>query len=84
MYKEKENMKYEPKPVELTKEQLEDLVADAYAWIARTLGETWSFLVWFWTDPTRAVMTWLSPLLEPLFTFAGDCLDFWYNIWWSR
>lgn len=64
-------------------DQLEEMIADAYGWIARTLGAAWTFLVWFWSNPTGAIATWLSPWWERLVTFASDCLDYWYNIWGS-
>jgi len=47
------------------------------------LGEAWSFLIWFWSDPTGAIASWLSPYWDVFITFAQDCLDYWYNIWGS-
>lgn len=60
---------------------LSEIVEDAYAWLARTLGGAWAFLIWFWTNPTGAVTSWLSPWWGRLMTFATDCLEYWYNIW---
>jgi len=62
---------------------LTDIVSDGYGWLARTLGAAWSFLIWFWADPTGAIASWLSPWWDQLVTFAGDCLDYWYNLWGS-
>lgn len=62
---------------------LTSLIEDAYGWIVTALGEAWAFLVWFWSNPTGAITSWLSPWWAQLVTFATDCLDFWYNLWGS-
>lgn len=63
--------------------QLNEIVSDAYGWIVNALGAAWTFLIWFWNNPTGALASWLSPWWSQLVTFATDCLDFWYNLWGS-
>ncbi|GAI57306.1 unnamed protein product, partial [marine sediment metagenome] len=68
---------------EWARDALSEIVADVYAWLTRSLGAAWDFLVWFWGDPGSALASLLSPWWAKLVTFTTDCLDFWYNLWGS-
>lgn len=63
---------------------LANFVVNTYAVIALALGAAWSFLVWFFQNPTGRVFGWLAPWWDLLRTFARDCLTYWYNIWGSH
>jgi hypothetical protein len=60
---------------------LDDFRYNAKARVLAWLGATWSWLEALWNDPFGVITGYLGETWTKLYSFARDCLTFWYNLW---
>lgn len=60
---------------------LDDFRHNAENRVREWLGGAWQWLVNFWNNPVGTITGYLGETWTKLYTFARDCLTFWYNLW---